>query len=206
MAESAGGQPETLAPVPSTISLPDRSGSPSSGSTTSTSTSVGDNQTKKSSPNVGAIVGGVIGGLAFLAAVGFGIWIFLRRRASARGTATYGGIDGDYPDYPRYSDGPIMSEHSVQPSQMRLYVGHFVILSDFILTCVDRTRPTHPPTPATVITNRLGYTRPTMVVTTVPRNYEQLSEVLFFYNSRTLTLWLGIYPTVLLSTTSRHMG
>jgi len=89
---------------------------------TTTSTGQEDNNQTKKSSNVGAIVGGVIGGLAFLAAVGIGAWMFLRRRANPR-------IDEDYPDYPRYSDGPLMAEQNMPPSQMRLYVS-FVVLLD----------------------------------------------------------------------------
>jgi len=121
IAKSAGGQPEELAPVPSTVSLSSSStgsSSPSIVSTDPTGTSTGqdnNNETKKSS-NVGAIVGGVVGSLAVLAVIGVGAWIFFRRRAAAR-------IGGVHPDYPKYSAVASSSDHGMLPSQMRLYVG-----------------------------------------------------------------------------------
>ncbi|KAF9647246.1 hypothetical protein BDM02DRAFT_3261818 [Thelephora ganbajun] len=118
-AKSAGGQPEVLAPVPSTVSL--SSSSTSSGSSTmitedpiSTSTGQGNHDQTNKPSNVGAIVGGVIGGLAVLAAFGVGIWIFLRKRAIAR-------VDEDYPGHTTYSTDAITSGHHVSPSQVRLY-------------------------------------------------------------------------------------
>jgi hypothetical protein len=127
IAKAAGGQPEVLAPVPSTVSLSSTatgSGSPSIVSADPTGTSTGqDNGTETKKPsNVGAIVGGVVGGLAVLAATGVGVWIFLRRRAAAR-------VDGDYPDYPKYSAVASSSEHDMPPSQMRLYVSFFALVS-----------------------------------------------------------------------------
>jgi len=119
IANSVGGQPEVLAPVPSTVTLSTSStssGSPSTASLDPTSTSSGQdsgNEPKKSL-NAGAIAGGVVGGLAVLAAIGIGVWVFLRRRAAAR-------IGGDYPDYPTYSAVASSSEHGMGPSQMRLY-------------------------------------------------------------------------------------
>jgi len=122
LAMAAGGQPETSAPVPSTVSLSGGSGSASSISGSPTSTPTRFNQVNKPSPRTGAIAGGVIGGLAFLAAVGVGVWIFLRRRATAgRRDGMFGGIDGDYLDYPRHPAGSSVSEHGRHPSQMRLY-------------------------------------------------------------------------------------
>jgi len=119
IAQSAGGQPEMLAPVPSTVSLSTSSTGSSLPATTnptspSNSQDSNNNQTKKSS-NVGPIVGGVIGGVAFLGAIGVGVWILLRRRALTRS-------DKDHPDYPEYSAIPHTSEHGgAQPSQPRLY-------------------------------------------------------------------------------------
>ena len=126
-AKAAGGQPEVLAPVPSTVTLSSSSTSSRSPSTVSadpTSTSTGQDNSKTEKPsNVGAIAGGVIGGLAILAAVGVGVWMFLRRRATARIR-----INGDYPDYPKYTAVASTSEHGIQPSQMRLYVSFFIIV------------------------------------------------------------------------------
>ena len=46
-----------------------------------------------------AIVGGVFGGLAFLAVVGFGVWALLRVRRRGRGE-----IDEGHPDSPGHPD------------------------------------------------------------------------------------------------------
>ena len=78
---------------------------------------------------MGAIVGGVIGGLAFLGAVGVGAWVFLRRRAARRNHGYAEAGDTNHQDYPKYSPGPVMSENGMQPSQMRLYVSLFILLS-----------------------------------------------------------------------------
>lgn len=116
-AKAAGGLPEVLAPVPSTISL--SSTSSGSGSTSmmvvSTSTSTGQGDNRKKSSNAGAIAGGVVAGLVALAAIGVGVWIFLRRRAMSRG-------NGSSSDYFRVSTGaPGMSEHGTETSHLRLY-------------------------------------------------------------------------------------
>jgi len=115
-ARSAGGQPEVLALLPSTITLP----TSSTGSTnpTSTSSSQNNGDEPKASLNMGAIVGIVVGGLAVLAAIGVWVWVFLRRRAAAR-------VVEDYPDYPKYSAAAYNSEHRMGPPQMRLYVSSF---------------------------------------------------------------------------------
>ena len=122
-AKSAGGQPEVLAPVPSTVTLSTSStgtGSPSTGSTnpTSTSSSQNNGDEPKASLGVGAIVGIAVGGLGVLAVIGIGTWIFLRRRAATR-------VVGEHPDYPSYSAVASSSEHGMGPSQMRLYVSFF---------------------------------------------------------------------------------
>ena len=123
IAKSAGGQPEVLAPVPSTITLPTSStgsGSPPTGSKNLTSMSsnqdIGDEP--KKSLNVGAIVGIVVGGLAVLAAIGIGVWVFLRRHTAAQ-------VVGDYPDYSSYSAVASNSEHAMGPPQVRSYVSFF---------------------------------------------------------------------------------
>ena len=82
-----------------------------------------NNQAKKSSQNVGAIVGSVIGGLAFLATVGVGAWIFLRRQKAPGGDRS-----GD----PGRSNGITVHENDSQPSGMRLYVSFFVFLSSSV--------------------------------------------------------------------------
>ena len=185
LAKSAGGLPEELAQVPSTVSLSHsstRSG-PSSVTTNPVSSSGsngGGNGGKKSS-NAGAIAGGVIGGLVFLGAVGAGVWWFLRKRGVARG-----GTGSDYPGYPRYSSSATMSEQGMQPSQMRLYVRLFTLLPTCILTDVDRTLPILPPSPHMVITKRVEHTppQPARVFTTVSRNCERLGKVVFFCPTR----------------------
>jgi hypothetical protein len=65
--------------------------------------------------------------LAALAVAGFGVWIFLRKRAMLRGS------DQGFSDYTKVSTGAPMSEHGhgKQPPQLRLYVRLFVILSGF---------------------------------------------------------------------------
>lgn len=71
--------------------------------------------------NLGAIIGGVIGGLAALAMIGVGVWIFLRKRAIAR----------EDPHYTRVSTGAPTSENGKQPSQLRLYVKMFLVQFGF---------------------------------------------------------------------------
>ena len=188
-AKAAGDQPERLAPVPSTVSLPDSSTSSSSPSSISTSpngvstvstgssqqsndqtktsvpptvslpanstrsdsplstTSVSagggqesNSQTEKSSPNVGAIVGGAIGGLAFLVVVGVGVWIFRRQRASGEE------IGRDHPDNLGHSSDVVTHENDMQPPEMRLYVRFFVLLPNLFPDLRQyRIRLTHSP-------------------------------------------------------------
>ena len=118
LAKAAGGA-ESLSPVPPTASL---SNTPANGPTSSSGTQEGDNGGNKPS-HVGAIVGGVIGGLAVLAAIAVGVWIFLRRRALARGDGNYGD-----PDYTKVSTGPPTTENEIPPSHPRLYVRSLSIL------------------------------------------------------------------------------
>ena len=130
LAKAAGG-PESLAPVPPTLSVSDATSSLSptgppgtretSGPTNPASTQGSDNGGKTPS-HVGAIVGGVIGGLAALAVTGVGAWIFLRKRATVHG-------DGGYPDYTKVSTAPPTSENEIPPSHPRLYVRLSIILS-----------------------------------------------------------------------------
>jgi len=161
IAKSAGGLPEELAPVPSTVTLSTSStssGSPSTGSTNPTSTSSSQDSSgepEASSSNVGAIVGIAVGSLAVLAAIGVGVWIFLRRRAArAR-------VVEDHPSYPEYSAVASNSEHGMGPSQLRLYVSFFSppCLAR-ILTNVDRIHTIHPLTPPTTVTRQVRRTRP----------------------------------------------
>ena len=129
---TGGGQQnndQTMAPVPSTISLPansTRSGSQSS--TTVLSAGVGqqnDNQTEKSSPNVGAIVGSAIGGLAFLAAIGVGAWIFRRQKAPGE---EIGQDNLQVNDVRHSSDISTYENDMPQPPEMRFYVRFFILL------------------------------------------------------------------------------
>ncbi|KAF9791938.1 hypothetical protein BJ322DRAFT_1026287 [Thelephora terrestris] len=111
-AKAAGGLPEMLAAVPSTVSLSSTSTGSRSSMMVVPTTGQGDNNKKKS--NAGAIAGGVIGGLLALAAIVVGLWIFLRRRALARG-------DGYHSDYIKVSTGAPMSENLIPSSHPRLY-------------------------------------------------------------------------------------
>ena len=176
-AKAAGGLPEELAPVPSTVELSSTStstGSRSSMMVMPTTAQGGGNQKKKS--NAGAIAGGVIGGLLALAAIGVGVWIFLRRRALAQ-------RDGHYSSYIKVSTGAPMSEQGISPSHPRLYVRLFVNLSGlFVLIEICRTRPIRRPTPATSTTTPVHLIRPrlTTVITPVPRNCRQSRGILDF--------------------------
>jgi len=126
-ARAAGGTPESFAPAPSTIPLSptSTSSSPSSSTTGSPSsirgspssatvnpTSQGDNNNlMKKSSNVGAIVGGVIGGLV---AVGIGAWIYLRIRAMEWG-------DKARSDKVGASTGSSLPEHVIPHLSIRPY-------------------------------------------------------------------------------------
>ncbi|KAF9791940.1 hypothetical protein BJ322DRAFT_1026298 [Thelephora terrestris] len=112
LAKAAGG-PESLSPVPPTLST---SVSPAHTDPPATTQGNDNGNGGKKSSHVGAIVGGVIGGLAALAVIG-ATWMFLRKRAAAHG-------DGDYPDYTKVYPGGVSSSehaHEIPPSQPRLY-------------------------------------------------------------------------------------
>ena len=122
IAKSAGGQPEVLTPVPSTVTLSTSStgsGSPPAAPVDPTSMSSSQDNSEEKPSNVGAIVGIVVGGLAVLAAIGIGVWVFLRRRAAAQV------VQEDYPDYPSYSALASNSDHGMGPPQIRSYVSFF---------------------------------------------------------------------------------
>ena len=134
LAKAAGG-PESLAPVPPTLSVSStQSKGPTSPSgTQESSSSTGPSGTQESSgptnppgnkesnnggekpSHVGAIVGGVLGGLATLAVTGVGAWIFLRKRAMVQG-------DRDYPGHTKVPTDPPTSEDGTPLPHPRLYV------------------------------------------------------------------------------------
>ena len=127
-ARAEGGLPERVPPP-----LPDNT-TVLSGSSTSlglssvsispASVSAGDtqqngNQSKGSPTKVIAIVGAT-GGLVLSAVVGVGAWIFLRRRRVPGKE-----IDENHPG------DPFMSEHDLQPPQIRIYVSCFALPPDY---------------------------------------------------------------------------
>ena len=130
LAKAAGGA-ESLSPAPPTLSV---SNLPANGPTSSSGTQE-SNDGEKQSSHVGAIIGGVIGGLALLAATAVVVWIFLRRRVLARGDG-----DSNYPDYTKVSTGPPTTENEIPPSHPRLYVGSLASCLARILTNFRRTR------------------------------------------------------------------
>ena len=97
----------------------------------------------KSSSNVGAIAGGVIGGLAFLAAAGF-VALVIRRRRASRGVINYSRPDDvEHPS----TSASIAHASGVRPPEMRLYVGFFFLpLNSPSDLRTDRIRLTHSPT------------------------------------------------------------
>ena len=147
-AKAAGGA-ESLSPVPPTLSV---SNPPANGPTSSSGTQEGNDGEKQSS-HVGAIIGGVIGGLALLAATAVVVWIFLRRRVLARGDG-----NSNYPDYTKVSTGPPTAEHEIPPSHPRLYVGSLASCLARILTNFRRTRLIRQLTPATLTTLEVDLT------------------------------------------------
>ena len=170
-AKAAGDLPESVAPVPSTISLSStpstRPGSPSS---TVDPTNQGDNGMKRPS-NTGAIAGGVIGGLTALEVICVRIWIFFRRRAVGRGGQGYS------EDIGVATGAAPMPEHGISPLQsLQAYVRGFFLLAycpACVLTDIIRTRLTHPHTPLTLTTAQANHIRPPARVTTlVPPNYK----------------------------------
>jgi hypothetical protein len=72
-----------------------------------------------------SVVGGVIGGLAFLVTLGVGILIFLRIRRRFRRDISEG-----HPDYPRYPVGMVISEGTMSPPRVQFSVGCFVLPSN----------------------------------------------------------------------------
>ena len=136
-------------------------------------TGEGDNSTTTKTSNVGAIAGGVIGGLAALGVIGIGVWLFLRRRAVGH----KGG------DYSRVSTGAPVSEHGKQPSQLRLYVRVFIVLSGLRSDRICRTHLTHQPIPPTLTTNPAGLTRPrpTTVITPALGSYENFNCTILLF-------------------------
>ena len=73
---------------------------------------------------MGTIIGSVIGGLAFLAAVGIEAWLFLRRRQRSGEEAGQ-----DHPGDLGYPSGVVMHENDTQPFGMQLHVRLFVFIS-----------------------------------------------------------------------------
>ena len=77
----------------------------------------------KSPSNVGAIAGGVIGGLAFLAIVGF-LALVLRRRRASKGAISY-----SRPDDIEHPSTSTARPSGTRPPEMRLYVRFFLSLN-----------------------------------------------------------------------------
>lgn len=109
-AKAVGGLPEAV--EPSSTPLSSSTANPADPSTTVNPT---DQVVNK---RTGAIVGGVIGGLVGSAVIGIGVWIFLRKRALARGDQGYTNDVGVYTGAP-------VSGHGFQP---------YVRLSDILLS------------------------------------------------------------------------
>ena len=124
-AEAAGG-PESLAPIPPTLevsSAPLLSATTSSLGTVSPSATQGNNDGGKKPSNVGAIVGGVIGGLAVLALIAIGVthMIFIRKLAVVH-------AGEDHPNDTKVSTDAPTAEREIPPSQPWLYVRSLTIL------------------------------------------------------------------------------
>lgn len=188
-AESAGDLPEALP-----------QGSTGSGSSLTSTNPTGvsnnnDNQTKESPPRAAAVVGAVVGGLAFLAMIGIGVWAFLRIRKAS------GKVGMNHPDHSRESVGVVVSdsEYSMQPSQMQPHVSFLTSYLFYFLTRTDRTRRIHLPPPAKVSTERTGRARahPAGFILPVPRKCEQSRGHLVAPTSRS-TSGLAIYIFYLL--------
>jgi len=121
LARAAGG-PESLSPVPPTLSVSNGQSLLPTGpsGTRDTSGTAGPSPTREGNnvgtkpSRVGAIVGGVVGGLAVLAVAGIGTWIFRRKRATVHS-------DGDHLDYTKVSTGPPTSEQEIASLHPRLY-------------------------------------------------------------------------------------
>ena len=124
-AEAAGG-PESLAPIPPTLevsSAPLLSATTSSLGTVSPSATQGNNDGGKKPSNVGAIVGGVIGGLAVLALIAIGVthMIFIRKLAVVH-------AGEDHPNDTKVSTDAPTAAREIPPSQPWLYVRSLTIL------------------------------------------------------------------------------
>lgn len=101
---------------------------------------------------IGAIVGGVMGGLAVLLAIGFGVCIFFRKRASAWG-------DQEYSDDIEVSTGAPMSAHGITPFQIQPYVSFFLASCPACVpTDISRTHLIPPHTQPTLMTLKVGNT------------------------------------------------
>ena len=123
-ARLAGDEPERAASVIASIStaapsasllVPGNSTGPVSRSSTGTPDNNGRPQAQKSQKVI-SIVGGVLGGLAFLAVVGLGAWIFLRMRKKYREETDKDLLDSSG------TGGTLMPERDMRPPKMRLYV------------------------------------------------------------------------------------
>ena len=107
LAKAASGQ-GSVSPIPPTISI-------------------SNTRSKKEQARVGAIAGGVIGGLAVFVVAGVGAWIFFRKRSMVQD-------NGDDPDYTKASTGPPTSEpktfehKELPPLPQQVYVRLFPIL------------------------------------------------------------------------------
>jgi len=172
---------------------------PASTLTSLTSPSTGSSQQNnhnKSSPDVSAIVEGVFGGLIFLAVVGIpGTWMFLRRSRRSGGDAC-----GNQPDDAGHPVDPVVSQPSMRPSWMRLYVSFSSSYVNCFPIRVNSARPTHlhsltNPSSPTKTTARVEYPRfqhtrshSITVSSPVPRNHELTSKLLGPSASRSTSL------------------
>ena len=125
---SSPSQSKTTVPSTSSLELHNSTGSEHSNSIISATLPTGydaQNSQAQGQPEVISIVGGVIGGLAFLATVGVGTWIFLRIRTRFRRD-----INGGHPVYPRYPGGTVTPEGAMRPPRIQFHVGGFLLPSN----------------------------------------------------------------------------